>query len=124
MPHSAAVGTRHFSVTLCLHSSGAKTMRLSDLSKSQLLALMAVNIAPLRRCSDGLWRAHWNEFPDCGIAVDDIFLLCSAGFVEMTHAGAIVTEEGQSVMQFGQALESPTVTPALRGLQDAHVTLQ
>lgn len=100
-------------------------MACENLSTNQLLALVAANIAPLVRCSDGRWRASWRNFPDSGVAETEVRFLMQERLVECAGNTAIVTGRGRQLIESCQS-RSPSFAalPAMTGTEAAHRSLQ
>ncbi len=95
------------------------------LSSDQILALIAVNYAPIVRCDDGRWRSLWNNFPSNGIADEDVRVLSHRALVELGPWGAIVTDHGLSVLKASHSwTKSFTAVPARAGTHQPHRSLQ
>jgi hypothetical protein len=73
-----------------------------ELPKSHLLVLMAAQLEPLRRCSDGRWRSVAKHFPVEGLSEIDIDEVEAEKLIEFCPLGAIVTERGRRVMDGGE----------------------
>jgi hypothetical protein len=85
-----------------------------DLTSSQLLALIAVNLAPLTLRSDGHWRSAWRDFPDAGITEADMLVLAAEGLIDRTPRGAVITVRGRELLERHQQVNAgPSATPAL-----------
>jgi len=94
------------------------------LPAGELLALIAVNLEPLRKCSDGLWRSATRNFPADGITENQVATLCANGLVEWCQDVAIVTDAGRSSPQTGIWTKNFPATPARAGNLAAHFSLQ
>ena len=95
-----------------------------QLSAAQLLALIAVNLAPVECCSDGKWRTRTNQFPAEGLLEDNIVALWRLRLVERTPTGAIITDLGRQILLSGEsAADTSTETPARAGTQDATLSV-
>jgi hypothetical protein len=96
----------------------------AQLSAAQLLALIAANLAPIERCSDGQWRTGTRQFPSEGVAEDDVVALWRLRLVERTPTGAIITDLGRTVLLSREnADDASTATPAQSGTQDATLSV-
>jgi hypothetical protein len=93
-------------------------------SAAQLLALIAVNFGPLKKCADGRWRSAWQSFPAAGLDDDEVCFLSDHDLVEMAFSIAIVTERGRCLMRNVGAVGELPATPALRGASRAPLLLQ
>lgn len=95
----------------------------TELTAPQLLALLAANLAPLKRHGDGLWRCAANGFPAAGVHFEDLDALCLEGLAEVVSASAIITEAGRAALEASPArsVRSPV---ARSGTQGAHLSLQ
>ncbi len=96
----------------------------AELSALQLLALVAANFAPLKKCSDGRWRSVWQQFPAAGIADDEIRCLSDIGLIEIAPASALVTCEGRTAMLATGAVGDFPAIPALPGQMRAPSLVQ
>ncbi|MBV9569668.1 MAG: hypothetical protein JO056_00300 [Alphaproteobacteria bacterium] len=97
-----------------------------DLRKGQLLALIAANLEPLRKCSDGRWRSLARCFPADGLSQDDLDEVESEQLIEYCPLGAIITDKGRAVLYPRTAAELPAALTAARASEDhaAHHSLQ
>ena len=94
------------------------------LSSTQLIGLIAVNLAPAVRNTDGRWRSAWKAFPAEGVSEEDLCTLRDEGLIEMTPTVALVTDFGRRVLQADGGPGPYTAMPARPGTQDAHLSLQ
>ncbi len=101
-----------------------REMEYRELTTDQLLALMALNYGPAKRCSDGRWRSEWKSFPAGGISEADIGTLWQAGLIEWAGNVAVATEAGRSILKDGVWLRPFDATPARSGTQSPHLSLQ
>ena len=101
-----------------------RKMEYRELTTDQLLALMALNYGPAKRCSDGRWRSEWKSFPAEGISEVDIGSLWRAGLIEWTGSVAVATETGRLILKEGEWLRPFDATPARSGTQSPHMSLQ
>jgi len=105
-------------------TGGVALISSGDLSALQLLALLAVNFAPLQRCSDGLWRCDWRHFPQDGVDFLDLQFLRAEGLLEMTETVAVVTVLGRDVLLRAKARLAFPMSPPMSGYAAAHSTMQ
>ena len=70
-----------------------------ELSKTHLLVLLAANLEPLKRFSDGRWRTADRHFPPEGLAATDVEELEANGFVECYPGSALISDKGRAVLK-------------------------
>lgn len=86
--------------------------------------MIAVNYAPITRCTDDRWRSSWNSFPRDGIGEHEVRILEEEGLVEVARAVAIVTDKGRFVLQQHDIQGPLPATPAMHAGREAHFSLQ
>jgi hypothetical protein len=96
-----------------------------ELPKAHLLVLMAAQLEPLRRCSDGRWRSVARHFPVEGIEEVDIDEVEAEKLIEFCPLGAIVTERGRRMLDGGREDGGGVFqTGALLAEREAHRSVQ
>jgi hypothetical protein len=95
-----------------------------ELPTTLLLALIAVNLEPLIRCSDGRWRSAARQFPSGGIADEDMEELGIGRLVEFFRSGAIVTDRGRAYLQNSNLRGEFAQAPARLATREAHYSMQ
>ena len=94
-----------------------------ELPKTHLLVLMAAQLEPLMRCSDGRWRSVAKHFPVEGLAETDIDEVEAERLIEFCPLGAIVTERGRRMLD-GDADMPHFQIGARQAEREAHRSVQ
>jgi hypothetical protein len=95
-----------------------------DLPTSVLLGLIAANLEPLVRCSDGRWRSCRRGVPNHGLAWEDVEDLERGRLVECWCDGAVITDLGRTLLSSMRSSGTSLQTPARLTDREAHPSLQ
>jgi hypothetical protein len=108
----------------CESLGAASVIAWFHLTTTQLLALIAVNFAPMKRCRDRRWRSVWNNFPVEGVDDEDIWFLRGQGLLETSSDSAVVTLAGRSAIEAQTQCGAFRMPAAKGGTRETHLSLQ
>jgi hypothetical protein len=95
---------------------------LWELPQGLLLGLLAADLEPLMRCSDGRWRSVERFFPPEGLSHTNVKRLEAEHLIERSSGLAILTDQGKTLLRNSQwSAEFPKV-PAVSN--EPHLSLQ